>query len=1124
MKKDESIQKLAQRFISIVEDGFQYLLRTRIFSLLLSFFTVLLLGILLGGVSEYLFYLPSAVKMTLVSLSVLAAAGITIYLYGTSQLPDFKAFYKQFSRQRDIPQLTDALDLYYEESGGETGLSRAAIRQNLASLDPKNLSEAVTEYTARHRLYRMYRTGLKALGAVLLLLVAFASLKPDAMSRFADLGTTYTPPNPYDYTIEPGSVTMEQGQSFTPGIRFEEETPENLALAFKTNVEEEYRQRQALQMENGHATFSSVSLTANGSYYFVMDGFESQKHTVSVQLRPRFEQLRVSVIPPSYTGLDSSSYSYPFSQIRAYRGSQLRLRGETNKPIEKLSLRRSAIDSSFGDVGLGGDARSYTGEWEVTRTDTVSFQMVDSAGLSNKNSFRFVIQPREDQAPFVNLISPSQNMKMKQAEPVQLVYEAGDDFGLTSAVLRYELRQAFADEPRKGSVNLGRPAMNARERYSWQVPKINPKPRDVLTYWIAVTDNDAYSGNKVGRSQKMTITFPSMTEYMDELESQETEVSEELDRISDSFERMEREYDQFKESLKKNPETSWEQKKQLQQVDEERKKIDEQVNALNEKFEKLRKEIEQNRPMSQETMEAYQELQKLMKEINDPELAKALEELQKSLGEMSPQQMRKALENYEFNEELYRERINRTKELFKSLKLNSDLDKLAKSLEELAKQEEEISESEQPASEDLKQQEAVKNDLENLQEQMEELGESAPQKAREQVRELQNETRKQMNRTRKELEQNMEKLRQQEGSQKSGSQIRQQQQRIQKQMQQMAQQMNSAKQQLNRQQKRINLSGLEYILYSLINLSINQEELTKETENLPPRDQGFVEKARKQQNISQQFTTLSDSLFQLSSDIPTFSNQINSKKAEVEKELKRAVTMLSERNKSNSTFAQRQSLGGINDLATMIASLIDQLQNQQGGGAGGAMSMQQMIEQIQKMSGQQQKLNEQIQQMINDMQGNRLSQSQMERLNQLSKQQNRIRKQLKELQRRGELDSGDRVLSELERMSEQMEDAINDLRGGQLNEQLMQRQQNILSRMLSAQKAVQERGKKDERAGTTAEEQQQATPPDITLEELQQRIRKMLNDPERTEYTEDYQRLIEQYFELLKERRKQIMR
>ena len=39
--------------------------------------------------------------------------------------------------------------------------------------------------------------------------------------------------------------------------------------------------------------------------------------------------------------------------------------------------------------------------------------------------------------------------------------------------------------------------------------------------------------------------------------------------------------------------------------------------------------------------------------------------------------------------------------------------------------------------------------------------------------------------------------------------------------------------------------------------------------------------------------------------------------------------------------------------------------------------------------------------------------------------------------------------------------------------------------------------------------------PDVTIEELQQRIRKLLNDPNRTKFNEDYQRLIEQYFKLL---------
>ncbi|HET6527798.1 MAG TPA: hypothetical protein VFG39_03520, partial [Balneolaceae bacterium] len=166
---------------------------------------------------------------------------------------------------------------------------------------------------------------------------------------------------------------------------------------------------------------------------------------------------------------------------------------------------------------------------------------------------------------------------------------------------------------------------------------------------------------------------------------------------------------------------------------------------------------------------------------------------------------------------------------------------------------------------------------------------------------------------------------------------------------------------------------------------------------------------------------------------------------------------------------------------------------------------------------QQRKLNQRIQQMINDIQGNRLSQSQLERLEQLSRQQNLIRKQLEELQRKGVFDSGDRMLSELERMSKNMEDAINDLRGGQLNRQLIKRQQNILSRMLAAEDALQERGKKKERTATAAKDNPRSNPPDITLEKLEQQLRDMLNNPNRTKFKEDYQRLIEQYFKIIEQ-------
>ncbi|MDZ7771662.1 MAG: hypothetical protein U5K31_02825 [Balneolaceae bacterium] len=307
----------------------------------------------------------------------------------------------------------------------------------------------------------------------------------------------------------------------------------------------------------------------------------------------------------------------------------------------------------------------------------------------------------------------------------------------------------------------------------------------------------------------------------------------------------------------------------------------------------------------------------------------------------------------------------------------------------------------------------------------------------------------------------------------------------------------------------------QYILFSLIDLSLNQEEVARETDRLANRSQAFVEQARTQRSIRQHFIQLSDSLFSLSTQIPGFSNAINKKKLEVERQLENAVTYLAERNKSNASFALRESLGGINDLASSLAQLLDQISNSQSQSA--SMSMQQFMQQMQNMSQNQQQLNDQLQQMINDMAGDRLSQDQMERLNQLARQQRQIREQLQQLQQSGVLEPGDEVLSEMERMSEQMEQSINDMRGGQTDANVAQRQQNILSRMLSAQQAVQERGEKEEREASTAKDAPRATPPDVTLEELQNRIRSLLNDPQRTRFKQDYQQLIQRYFELLKE-------
>lgn len=1070
---------------------------------------------LLIAVENYL-YLPSTFKISywIILLLFSLLSGYTVYRKKAYE--SFREFCSRLADARSLPELKNAIDFIYNDRSEQSPLFDLALEQNLEKVRSADLKSKTGSYVSESSATKRF----KRIGAFTLL-AAFAVTGTaltitDSFNRSLMAWKSFQKPNPFTYIVAPGSVTLEQGDDFTPSIRFQGEHPSDLKLAFKTDIEEEYRTRLPAETIGDSITFSSLSLPTDGSYYFEMDGYKSEPYRAEVQLLPRFETLTVTVVPPAYTRLDSSRYTYPFSQVRAYRGSEIHLEGKVNKQLESLAVIRRNNDNEDTLNLSSQDRRLFKHRFELAARDTLLFTMRDNHGLTNKNPFEFLLEPIEDEHPFVQLVRPESDLEMKNPEDLLLEYEASDDFGLTAVRLHYEIQRAFKQNAEQHSVSVPTPPLNRTEQFNWKVTELNPKPRDQISFRIEVSDNDQINGSKTTRSRTITITFPSLTDFVNELENRESTAQEKLQDISDTYEQMREEYNRFQEQLRQNPQGDWEQQQTLEEVKKQQNEIDRKVKELNEDFEQLRKDLEDSDLLSEETRRTYEELQQLMEEIDDPELMKALEELQKSLGNLSQEELRKALENYEFNEQQYQERLKRTVELFKTLKLNSDLEKLSRAFEELSKEEQSLSEEELEQSEQLSRQEAVKKDLEQLEEELQKLSENPPQKARKQLEELQKKSSEEIEQAKKELQENIEKLQEQESSGESNESVRQQQQRLRQQFEKLAEQMQNARQQLNNQRQQVNITALQYILHSLINLSENQEDLSQETEALSYRSQAFVEKARQEKQIQQQFAQIADSLFRVSSEIPSFSNAINRKKNSVQDQLQTAVEMLAERDKSKATFAERQSLGGINELTTMIASLLDQLQNSQGQGGGGAMTMQQFMEQLQQMSGQQQQLNQQIQDFINDIQGDRLSKDQVERLNQMARQQNEIRKQIEELQRNGGLESGDQVLSELERLSEEMEKTINDLRGGETDPFMIKRQQNILSRMLNAEKALQERDEEERREGTSAEEPPPNVPPDVTIEELQKKIRKLLNDPDRTRFSDDYQRLIEQYFELLK--------
>jgi hypothetical protein len=1082
--------------------------------------------LLLFFAAELFLYLPAGYKTFIVVFALAISLGLFFYVKSRILRQSFSDFYEAILIKIGYERVANALDLHlHRRESTSAAFRKAAIQKNLVNIDADQLEDQVLADLKHSDTSQAFSKSRTIVLSVLLVSATIFLLNPSATVRSLHFWQSYTQPNPFTYTIQPADTTISLNSELQVRAVFSSrDLPENVTLLFKTDVEENFRERRMEPDSSGRFSAASINITGSLSYRVQMDAFQSDLYRAQVQIQPDFEELRVTIDPPAYTELPGSTSQYPYSRLRVYPGTELTFSGIANKTLDSVQLTGSHIQKSLeitqDSVGL------YETAFFPEQNDTLRFTLKDQDGLTNRNPFRTFIEMRADQSPVVVIREPESTIMEQNPEQLRIFYEATDDFGLTSAEIRWELRRAFTDSPQTGTQTIPTPGNGPTTSYFLDLTPFELRPRDTFSAWIRVTDNDEVGGYKTGESREILVQIPSLTESFEQLDENEQDVETELDNISEQFESIEREYENFLERLQQNPEAGMEEEQILEDIKERQQQIENTVQELSEMFNEMRNNIEGNDQLSEQTKQSYRELQQLIEELDDPRLREAMEQLQDAIESLSPEQMENALDQMSFNEQLYKERIDRTIELFKQLKMNSNLDRLANQYEDMAERMKAGADNEN--SEQRKNElDTVSEDLDSAEEQINKLDEQVPERSRENIRQLKENAQREL----EDIKQNMEDLKERVDSEVNGESENQnpsesgdQQQQIGQQMQQEAERFRSSMQQMSGQQVQVNLLALQEALYRLLNLSTEQEELTLSTLETQNRSQGFIELARLQNNISNQFMAVSDTLFEISKELPGIPNQINEKKLETERLLERSSEQLAERDLRLSSISTRESLGGINDLSVMISSILNQLMNQQNGGMGsGSMSMQQMIEQMQNMSGDQQQLNQQLQNLINDMQGDRLSREQSERLDQIARQQNEIRKQLQELQQSGALEDGDRMLSEMQRMIENMEDSINDMRGGVTDPLMMERQQNILSRMLSAEESMQQRGEEDQREGTTRDEYDRTLPPEMTLEELEQEIRARLQDPNYTRFSEEYRRLIELYFEQLRQMEESVL-
>jgi hypothetical protein len=405
-------------------------------------------------------------------------------------------------------------------------------------------------------------------------------------------------------------------------------------------------------------------------------------------------------------------------------------------------------------------------------------------------------------------------------------------------------------------------------------------------------------------------------------------------------------------------------------------------------------------------------------------------------------------------------------------------------------------------------------------EQMRKL-EKALKEAQQEMDGVQSAPRKQLRKMNQQLRrQNLPRKMRQNSQQLRNDQLRNAQQgqrRMQQSLKQMQKQLSQMKSQMQGRQRQMNLAGLRAALENTLRLSKRQESLRGKVRALSSEGPALRPYARDQKALSDGLRTVTDSLRSIAERVPQMSRTVQKTTGNALRAMETATTALDKRNAGKATGHQKTSMKHLNELARLLSDLLEQLQNQQQG-SGSGMSMQQMVQKLQQMSGQQQKLNQQIQQYLNDVQGQRLSPNQSQRREELAKQQRRIKQQLQDLGVGSE--ARDQVMGDLEKIAEQMEQSARELREGERpSRDLIDRQRQIMTRLLNAQQSLRTQGKQEQRQGRRSDGDYEQRPPGERPAPAEtDQLRRDLIRALEMGYSSDYEELIRRYFELLQNR------
>lgn len=999
------------------------------------------------------------VKYFVVPLMKLYSFGQRIDRYQASEI--IGSFFPNISdRLKNTLQLQQNLD----SQEGNLELLRASVQQRANSLSVVPFSSAID--LKENRRYAKYVLPLVLL---FLILALFApSLITQGTERVVNYDKEYKPVAPFNFQLNSANLVVEEGSDLPVELILKGSgLPEHVYIVSENGkflMERKAKNKFVAQIRKPKRS---------GSFFFVANEYESEPFEFRVFGKAVVGKFEAKLIYPSYLGKESETVSNA---------------GDMSLPegtiVEWSVLTKNSSETKFS---INNESKVFKTEgFKLSR----SFKSDASIRLELKNSqngkidsLGFNLTVVKDAYPEIEV----QEVKDTMSDGLRFFSGSiGDDHGLKSLSFVYTI---ISENGKKKENRLNVRSVSGTEMpfdFAVDFRRENVQLKDRIEYYFVVTDNDGVNGSKSTRSTTFTYKLPTLEELNEKRDEEQEQIKNDLSDMLRKSQEFQKNLDRLKKDMMNSRSSDWNKMNQLNQLKEEQKSLLNSLEQLQNQMEKSAEEKNQLSEVDEELLEKQEMIEKLLEELMDEELMKLLEDLEKLMQSNDKEMQQEKMEELQQSSEDMKKQLDRSLEMLKRLQVNEKIDDLEKELKELAKEQEDLKESIE--KDQLSKEKAVEKQDE-LNKKFDELKEDLKE-----LKNLNKDLEKPMDiekafEKENQISEDMQNAKDQLGENK-GKKAGESQKNAADEMKKMAEQLDQQQKESNKQQQEEDINSLRNILESLMRLSFDQEEVMLRFAKVNDSDPSYKRYGRVQRRIVDDTKQVRDSLLALAKRQPKIATFIDKELNDIATNHSSALEDIEERRKRELAVHQQYVMTSYNNLALLLNESLQSMQQQmqnmmEGSGScnkpggkgkpkpGDSMSTQDMKQMLKKQLEQMQKGpnpgGKQPGDKPGDQPGNKPGNNGMNMMGlgnkevaKMAAEQTAIRQRLEQL--RNELNkdgkgSGNKLNPLIKELEQQEKDLVNK----NFNKDMINRQKEILTRLLESEKAIMERGFEEKR-------------------------------------------------------------